>query len=271
MANISLFNTAVRGFAIALAVAGMQHIFAPELTTKLGFFPKPMFMSDQWTMTIRIFGGFICALALSLLQMPAEGMLVAGIAGLGAHFWHKSFGMMQGPMICAAVCIAGCLGVISKYLTTVTRMIGLPTMNPTILGSTTGLSNIVMKGFSWVFLGMAIQQLVMPQLCWSFYYPAGTLPATNYWLYCIRCFGATILALSAKMMGCPDAGVLTTLATGVLFSNWYHNNISVNPAMGLSLTALGIGMYGLITRRSLIAASPSARRRSSMPIPQRVQ
>jgi spore maturation protein SpmB len=269
---MSTFNQVFRIFSIMLAITGLQHLVAPELCWTLRFVPSSAPKgSDQWLLTTRIIGCILIAMSMSFFQMPSEGILAAGIASFASGFWHKSIGLNPGTAMCTTITAVGALAVLSKYFPTVTRLIGFPA-KPAMLHTIQSMSHKAMQGLAWIFLATGAQRMIAPSLNWSIFYPAGTPSGSEYWYFTVRCLGALAIALSAKMMGCPNPGVLVTAATGILFNCWYHNNISINPPMALSLTGLGIGLYGLISRTSFAAraASPSRAHRN-MPIPGRVQ
>jgi len=199
--------------------------------------------------------------------MPAEGLLLGGVTASGALLWHRSANILAWT-ICAIMTTVGALAVTAKYTESKAQSALLP-YRP-VLTKIRSLASMGIKVFSWMCLGMALQDLIAPQLCWTFYYPSTTPKPTEMWLYTLRRMGSVILALSARLMSCPREGTLATAALGVLFSNWYHNNIGMNPPTFMSVTALTIGVYGLLARRSFMMSKPIARQRN-MPIQSRVQ
>jgi uncharacterized membrane protein YfbV (UPF0208 family) len=277
-----MFNKAVRGFAMLAVVNGLMHLLVPMSQWWLRFYPEktPSTVPDQFLLTIRVCGAFVTAWALALLNMPQEGLLFTGISTIASMLWYNSFGVNLGSAIATAVFAIGLQGVVSKYLSAGSKMIGAQVPKREVLTNLQGMNSSALKGLAWLLLGAGIQHVLLPHLNWTFFYPKGTPTSgfnfsSNSWMMTIRCFGTFLLSLSAKLMGCPNAGVLTTAGLGILASVWYHDNVHVNPPMAMGIAMLGLGCWGLILRysssASVGATSPSARARRNMPIPARVQ
>jgi len=270
MASVDMFNHAVRVFCIALGATALQHLIFPQQTWTLGFYPKgtPTVKDDsQWILTLRVFGSYMIALVASLLFMPAEGLLIAGVTTIGSLLWHQSVNILAW-ILTTIITTVGVVAVATKYTGSKTPATVVP--GQTIPTSIRSLASVGMKIVSWIFLAQGLQELIVPQLCWMLYYPSTTPKSTEMWLYTLRCMGALTIALSAKLMDFSNEVVLTTAAVGVMFSNWYHKNFGFNPPTILPVAALSLGVYGLMARRSFTMPNLVGRRRN-VPIQSRVQ
>jgi hypothetical protein len=270
-----MFNTAARGVGLALVVAGLTKIFMPQTQWTMGFYPKGTPSgSSEWFQTIMDCGAFVTALGLSIMGFVPEGIFASGVAGAGAALWHKRFGVNLISTLWLITLAIGAQGVFAKYFTAGARAVGAPTPKGSVMTQIRGLSATAMKGLSWLLLLGGIQHFLLPKTSWTLgFFPTMYTVGSTYFQYTISCSGAVMIALSAKLMGCPNEGVLTTAGLGILGSTWYYENLAVNPPTILGLTMLGVGAYGLVTRHSGIGAAPSpnAARRRSMPIPGRVE
>jgi len=242
----NMFTQAVNGWAVLQAIIGLQMLFFPQLQWSLGYYPEGTPTgSDQWLLTLRVFGSYLLCVAAVLFKQHDVGLLIGGTGFVGSLIYHSGFGVNLKTVIALSTLVVGAYGIINKN------------------------STIYKQGeriLPYVFGVFGIQHVLFPTMTWMLCYPKGTPSGNNMWLFTLRCCGVLLVCLAALLMDMPIAHNLLGGAVGILGSCLVHNNFGLNPPTALGAMMVAIGAYGLFSNTSDVVVSPEARKRG-MPVP----